>query len=70
MLYIILMGLNGTWLRQLVEGLATERRAEARFPAWVRDFTVSRLYGLVVRMSGYRSGGPGSIPGASRFFEK
>jgi hypothetical protein len=28
------------------------------------------LYGLVVRVSGYRSSGPGSIPGATGFFEK
>jgi hypothetical protein len=25
-----------------------------------------RLYGLVVRVLGYRSGGPGSIPGTTR----
>jgi hypothetical protein len=29
-----------------------------------------RLCGLVVRVLGYRSGGPGSIPGTSRFSEK
>jgi hypothetical protein len=29
-----------------------------------------RLCGLVVRVPGYRSRGPGSIPGPSRFFEK
>jgi hypothetical protein len=29
-----------------------------------------RLYGLVVRVPGYRSRGPGSIPGAIRFSEK
>jgi hypothetical protein len=38
-------------------------------------FTVSiickdRLCGLVVRVPGYRSRGPGSIPGAIRFCEK
>jgi hypothetical protein len=27
-----------------------------------------RLYGLVVRVIGYRSRGPGSIPCATRFF--
>jgi hypothetical protein len=27
-----------------------------------------RLCGLVVRVPGYRSRGPGSIPGATRFF--
>jgi hypothetical protein len=29
-----------------------------------------RLCGLVVRVPGYRSRGPGSIPGAARFSEK
>jgi hypothetical protein len=29
-----------------------------------------RLCGLVVRVLGYRSGGPGSIPGTTRFSEK
>jgi hypothetical protein len=29
-----------------------------------------RLCGLVVRVSGYRSRGPGSIPGPTRFSEK
>jgi hypothetical protein len=28
---------------------------------------VDRLYGLVVRVLGYRSGGPSSIPGTTRF---
>jgi hypothetical protein len=31
---------------------------------------VERLCGLVVRAPAYRSRGPGSIPGASRFSEK
>jgi hypothetical protein len=30
--------------------------------------TIDRLCALVVRVSGYRSKGPGSIPGATRFF--
>jgi hypothetical protein len=29
-----------------------------------------RLCGLVVRVLGYRSGGPGSIPGTTRFSER
>jgi hypothetical protein len=29
-----------------------------------------RLCGLVVRVLAYRSGGPGSIPGTTRFSEK
>jgi hypothetical protein len=32
--------------------------------------TDDRLYGLVVRVLGYRFGGPGSIPGTTRFSEK
>jgi hypothetical protein len=31
---------------------------------------VDRLCGLLVRVPGYRSRGPGSIPGATRFSEK
>jgi hypothetical protein len=31
---------------------------------------MERLCGLVVRVLGYRSGGPGSIPGTTRFSEK
>jgi hypothetical protein len=31
---------------------------------------IGRLWGLVVRVLGYRSGGPGSIPGNARFSEK
>jgi hypothetical protein len=30
------------------------------------DISIHRLCGLVVRVLGYRSGGPGSIPGTSR----
>jgi hypothetical protein len=32
--------------------------------------STDRLCGLVVRVLGYRSGGPGSIPGTTRFSEK
>jgi hypothetical protein len=32
--------------------------------------TIDRLCGLVVRVPGYRSGGPGSFPGDTRFSEK
>jgi hypothetical protein len=31
---------------------------------------IDRLCGLVVRVLGYRSGGPGSIPGTTRFSKK
>jgi hypothetical protein len=31
---------------------------------------IDRLCGLVVRAPGYRSRGPGSIPRATRFFQK
>jgi hypothetical protein len=34
------------------------------------DGTEDRLCGLVVRVPGYRSRGPGAIPGAIRFSEK
>jgi hypothetical protein len=33
-------------------------------------FSFDRLCGLVVRVLGYRSGGPGSIPGTTSFSEK
>jgi hypothetical protein len=33
-------------------------------------FVADRLCGLVVRVLGYRSRGPGSIPGTTRFSEK
>jgi hypothetical protein len=36
---------------------------------FIRSFP-DRLCGLVVRVLGYRSGGPGSIPGTTRFSEK
>jgi hypothetical protein len=35
--------------------------------SWLRR---DRLCGLVVRVLGYRSGGPGSIPGTTRFFRR
>jgi hypothetical protein len=42
---------------------------------WIQTFVcvlyeADRLCGLVVRVLGYRSGGPGSIPGTTRFSEK
>jgi hypothetical protein len=36
----------------------------------VRAIVTCRLCGLVVRVTGYRSRGPGSIPGATSFSEK
>jgi hypothetical protein len=33
-------------------------------------FFIARLYGLEVKVPGYRSRGPGSIPGDIRFSEK
>jgi hypothetical protein len=33
-------------------------------------FVIDHLYGPVVRVPGYRSRGPGSISGATRFSEK
>jgi hypothetical protein len=37
---------------------------------WLCELYYDRLRGLVVRVSSYRSRGPGSIPGATRFSEK
>jgi hypothetical protein len=37
---------------------------------YVMEKKVYRLSGLVVRVPGYRSKGPGSLPGATRFSEK
>jgi hypothetical protein len=34
------------------------------------QYVSDRLCGLVVSVLGYRSGGPGSIPGTTRFSEK
>jgi hypothetical protein len=34
----------------------------------VRVCAYNRLCGLVIKVSGYRYRGPGSIPGATRFF--
>jgi hypothetical protein len=34
------------------------------------EYLMDRLCGLVVIVLGYRSGGPGSIPGTTRFSEK
>jgi hypothetical protein len=36
----------------------------------VQNAIADRLFGLVVRVPGYRSRDPGSIPGATRFSEK
>jgi hypothetical protein len=36
----------------------------------ILDYIKDSLRGLVVRVPGYRSRGPGSIPGATRFSEK
>jgi hypothetical protein len=35
-----------------------------------QHYLYDRLCGLVVRLPGYRSRGPGSIPGATKFSEK
>jgi hypothetical protein len=37
---------------------------------YILRYFVDRLCGLVVRVLGYRFGGPGSIPGTTRFSEK
>jgi hypothetical protein len=41
-----------------------------RLKWFIVNVLVDRLCGLVVRVLGYRSGGPGSIPGTTRFSEK
>jgi hypothetical protein len=46
--------------------LGINKRTNYKFKEWKWD----RLCGLVVRGPGYRSRGPGSIPGAIRFSEK
>jgi hypothetical protein len=38
------------------------------FEKSLEKVSIHRLCGLVVRVPGYRSRGPGSIPGATRFF--
>jgi hypothetical protein len=43
-------------------------RTASKLSAMNHDF--DRLCGLVVRVPGYRSRGPGSIPGTITFFEK
>jgi hypothetical protein len=40
------------------------------FYNYMGKFDMDRLCGLVVRVPGYRSRGPGSNPGAARFSEK
>jgi hypothetical protein len=48
-------------LRILLLGRNTWQKKNALFSKW--ETTIDRLCGLVVRVIGYRSGGPGSIPG-------
>jgi hypothetical protein len=36
------------------------------FHWWAEVSNIDRLYGLMVRVLGYRSGGPGSIPDTTR----
>jgi hypothetical protein len=45
---------------------ATEGLIICYISLWFPVLYVDRLYGLVVRVLGYRSGGPGSIPGTIR----
>jgi hypothetical protein len=37
---------------------------------WMCSVELDRLSGVGVRVLGYRCGGPGSIPGTTRFSEK
>jgi hypothetical protein len=51
--------------------VSTNRFPKYFFLKFVLDIAeLYRLCGLVVRVLGYRSGGPGSIPGTTRFSEK
>jgi hypothetical protein len=43
---------------------------DTEFPSFSFGIHLPSLCGLLVRVPGYRSGGPGSIPGATRFSEK
>jgi hypothetical protein len=60
--------------RRYVEELyRSEKRIHLRNPlSWNTKRFILKvfLYGLVVRVSGYRYRGPGLIPGATRFSEK
>jgi hypothetical protein len=47
----------------------SHERGYARGPR-IKESYLYRLCGLVVRVPGYRSRGPGSIPGATRFFSE
>jgi hypothetical protein len=55
-----------------LEGMRRPRKAPVSMVGVSTEFRfaylpVDRLGGLVVRVLGYRSGGPGSIPGTARF---
>jgi hypothetical protein len=46
------------------------RRLRRKWDYNIEMDITDRLYGLVVRVPGYRSGGSGSISGATRFSEE
>jgi hypothetical protein len=49
-----------------IAGKKNRERHEAKWNLIRLSISIDRLCGLVVRVLGYRSGGPGSIPGTNR----
>jgi hypothetical protein len=60
------------WVRHLTVSMELPRDPEELRGVDIVAFSTDgdRLCGLVARVPGYRSKGPGSIPGATRFSEK
>jgi hypothetical protein len=58
------MELSSIWKGMQVYGFFLETEGTVNFCEWYYLF--DRLCGLVVLVLGYRSGGPGWIPGATR----
>jgi hypothetical protein len=57
-------------ISKLTNPLNISKYTEKLQNLWNVSFNFGRLCGLVVRVLGYRSGGPGSIPGNTRFSGK
>jgi hypothetical protein len=69
----------GSWNRLILQAICvtmnTQHNNSTQHTPWNNNKcsdsqTTDRLCGLVVRVLGYRSGDPGSIPGTTRFSEK
>jgi hypothetical protein len=69
LLTIICRLLGLVWSTQVETRLTVERNVEV---SYVKEVLVTavRLCAVVVIVPGYRSRGPGSIPGATRFSER